>query len=301
MFTILATPALLALVLQHGATPMPARPGPATPDILAACWSADAVVRFDGATGAYEGPFTLGGPLRLPAGVDFGPDGNLYVTSFYWDTVLKYHGRTGQYLGTFVPEGAAGLNQPSLIEFRPDGLLYVLSSYDGGVMRFDATTGAFHDTFIPAGSGGITVAFAMTFGPDGDVYLGGYYSKTVVRFDGQTGAVEGVVAQYVDTPSGMAFDEDGNLLVGEWRSGSFSDHNVQRYTPDGEDLGLLTELVDGPLDFLVDGRNRLFIAGRSSIDVRDAATGAWLRSMYHPAVENLMAITFMPQRTRTLR
>ena len=263
-------------------------------DILAAVWSTDSVVRFDGRTGAFEGTFTVGGPLRLPSGLDFGPDGNLYVSSFYWDTVLKYDGVTGTYLGTFVAEGQGGLNQPSLLEFRPDGWLYVLASYNGGVLRFDADSGAFHDVFIPSGSGGITTAFAMTFGPDGDVYLGGYYSKTVVRFDGASGAVKNVVAEFVDTPSGMAFDPQGRLLVGEWRTGTFFEHNIQRYTPAGASLGVLTELTQGPLELEFDRAGRLYVAGASSIDVLDGTTGEWLDSMYHAGVENLMAITFTP-------
>ena len=294
------TPVLLALLLPQGVSPVRKQVVSTTPDVLVASWSVAEVVRFDGATGAFEGAFTSGGPLHLPAGVAYGPDGNLYVTSFYWDTVLEYDGRTGSFVGTFVDGGPVGLNQPSLLEFRPDGWLYVLASYDGGVMRFDGQTGAFHDVFIPSGSGGITTAFAMTFGPDGDVYLGGYYSRDVVRFDGQTGAPKWVVAPFVSTPSGMAFDDDGNLLVGEWRTGSsFFHHNVQRYTPAGQSLGQLAQLTSGPLDFLFD-RGRLFIAGASSIDVLDGATGEWLDSMYHPGVEDLMAITLMPER-RSLR
>ncbi len=286
--------ALLTLAIQQG-TPFPSvspRPVDSTPDLLAACWSTDSVVRFDGQTGAFEGDFTRGGPLRLPAGLDFGPDGNLYVTSFYWDTVLRYDGRTGQYIDTFVAEGTGGLNQPGFLRFRPDGFLYVLASYDGGVVRFDAQSGAFHDVFIPSGSGGINLAFAMAFGPDGDIYLGGYYSKNVVRFDGQTGRFKRVVAPYVDTPSGMAFGPDGMLAVGEWRTGSFFQHNIQRYTPTGEFLGQLTTLFQGPQDLRFDGE-LLYVSGSSSIDVLDGKTGAWRKSMYAPGIENLMAMTFL--------
>ncbi len=301
--------ALLSLAFQQGATLPPTQapvssenatssmPGKFVPDILAAAWSTDSVVRFDGKTGNYEGTFTIGGPLKLPSGLDFGPDGNLYVTSFYWDTVLKYDGETGAFLETFIPAGSGGLDQPSLMKFRPDGFLYILASYQGGVFRFDARTGAFYDVFIPSGSGGINTAFAMTFGPDGDIYLGGYYSKTVVRFDGQTGAVKLTVAQYVDTPSGMAFGPDGKLNVGEWQTGSFFQHNIQRYTPDGEFLGQLTTLAQGPLDLTFD-KELLYVAGASSIDVLNGANGNWISSMYYPGVENLMAITFTQRPSR---
>ncbi len=282
------------LQVISGSASSAAAGGPVS-DILAACWSTNSVVRFDGQTGNFEGTFTIGGPLRLPSGLDFGPDGNLYVSSFYWDTVLEYDGATGQFIGTFIPEGLGGMNQPALLKFRPDGLLYVLASYDGGVFRFDARTGAFHDVFIPSGAGGITTAFAMTFGPDGDIYLGGYYARKVVRFDGQTGAFEGVVAPFVNTPSGMAFGPDGILNVGEWRTGDFFQHNIQRYTPEGDSLGVLTELAQGPLDMMFDSAGLLYVGGASGIDVLDGATGAWIDAMSQPGVENLMAITFIPR------
>lgn len=266
-------------------------PGDGPPDILAAAWSLDSVVRFDGLTGAFEGTFTHGGPLKKPSGLDFGPDGNLYVTSFYWSSVLEYDGSTGLFVGTFIPSNSGGLQQPSLIEFRPDGWLYVLSSYDGGVLRFDPETGAFHDVFIPSGAGGITTAFAMTFGPNGDIYLGGYYSKTVVRFDGRTGAVKNVVSQFINTPSGMDFGPDGTLTVGEWRTGFSFQHNMQRYTPGGEYLGK-TLLSQGPLELEYGPGQRLFVAGANRIDMFDALTGQLLGSLDGPGVDDIMAVDF---------
>ena len=303
--------ALLALALQQGAPPLelaaPPQETPAlhpgvlaaktarfVPDILTASWTSDSVLRFDGETGAFEGTFASGGGLRFPSGLDYGPDGNLYVSSFYWSNILEYDGQTGQFLGTFVPSNSGGLQQPGKMEFRADGLLYVLSSYQGGVFRFDATTGEFHDVLIPAGSGGITTAFTMAFGPDGDIYLGGYYSKTVVRFDGQTGAPERTVAQFVDTPAGMGFREDGVLLVGEWRTGTFFQHNIQRYSQSGEFLGKLTNLPLGPHDFAFDPKGRLYVASSGGINVLDPNSGQFLRSMSPPGSQDLMAITFMP-------
>ena len=87
------------------------------------------------------------------------------------------------------------------------------------------------------------------------------------------------------------------LLVGEWRSGSpaFLHHNLQRYSPQGANLGVLTDLVLGPLDFLVDRRGRLLIASSGAIEVLDATTGAFLDSMSHPGVQNLMALELMPR------
>jgi hypothetical protein len=94
-------------------------------------------------------------------GLVFGPDGNLYVSSFpmLHPSVLRYDGMTGALIDAFVPERSGGLSYPSGPLFGPDGNLYVRSTPDfnlGAVLRYDGTTGAFIDEFIPYGGGGLT-------------------------------------------------------------------------------------------------------------------------------------------------
>jgi DNA-binding beta-propeller fold protein YncE len=170
------------------------------------------VARFDGHTGAFMGDFvTLGsGGLSVPTQLLFGPSVedparlDLYVVSTGTDSVLRYDGTTGSFLGEFVASGSGGLQGPVTLTFGPDGDLYVADFYsdDLAVKRFEGpsepTPGAFVETFVPAGSGGLRAPSGMIFGPDGnddgrlDLYLAevsanGFIKASVKRYDGVTG------------------------------------------------------------------------------------------------------------------
>jgi hypothetical protein len=181
------------------------------------------VLRYNGTTGAFMDDFvpTSSGGLSHPVGMVFGPDGqgdgklDLYVSSAGTNSILRYDGTTGAFLGAFVPSGSGGLNHPRYLVFGPDANLYVSSgalsgSFQTAVLRFEGPNGpapgAFFDTFVPAGSGGLNTSVVLLFGPDGkgdgkqDLYVGSYQVKgkdinvavpgtsEVLRYDGTTGA-----------------------------------------------------------------------------------------------------------------
>jgi DNA-binding beta-propeller fold protein YncE len=77
----------------------------------------DNLKRYDGTTGAFLGTFASGGGLAQPYGLAFGPDGNLYVTSFASDDVKRYDGTTGAFIDTFASGG--GLDGPTILVFTP--------------------------------------------------------------------------------------------------------------------------------------------------------------------------------------
>ena len=121
------------------------------------------------------------------------------------DNVLRYDGRTGDFLGEFVVSGSGGLEGPTTMTFGPDGDLYVANFYSGdlSVKRFQGpggpTPGTFIKTFIPPGSGGLRAPSGLIFGPDAnddsypelylaEVAVNGYIKATVKRYDGVTGA-----------------------------------------------------------------------------------------------------------------
>jgi WD40 repeat protein len=78
----------------------------------------------------------------------YGPDGNLYLTSFLSDQVLEYNGTTGAFIKIFV----ASINSPRGIAFGPDGDLYVVDVADNVVNKYDGSTGALIST-IASGNG----------------------------------------------------------------------------------------------------------------------------------------------------
>jgi hypothetical protein len=129
---------------------------------------------------------------------------DLYVVSTGSDSVLRYHGTTGTFLGEFLTSGSGDLQGPVTMTFRPNGDLLVADFYssDLAVKRFQGpsgpTPGEFIDTFVPAGRGGLRAPSGLIFGPDGnadgqlDLYVAevaanGFIKASVKRYDGVTG------------------------------------------------------------------------------------------------------------------
>ena len=59
----------------------------------------------------------LGGAFALPTGIDYAPDGNLFVVD--GDAVVRVNPATGAKLGTFIAAGTAGLNAPVFLAVIP--------------------------------------------------------------------------------------------------------------------------------------------------------------------------------------
>jgi DNA-binding beta-propeller fold protein YncE len=175
-----------------------------------------------GNTSAIEGDTTAhyrGAFVQSPGNqfnpVTFGPDGNLYTavgTGPGYNTIERYNGTTGAFMGTFA---SGPINGVRTIVFR-GGYMYAGSEYTNQVLEYNATTGAYIGVFASAGSGGISGDYGMAFGPDGNLYVSGRNSYNVVEYNGTTGAlIRTFVAAGsggLNLPEGMAFDPSGTYL-----------------------------------------------------------------------------------------
>ena len=156
-----------------------------------------AIVRYDGRTGAFLNVFVSAGSGGLfdPRGLVFGPDGNLYVCSFRTNAILRYDGRTGAFLNVFVSAGSGGLSDPERL-LGPDGHLYVTSISiprlaARTILRYDGRTGAFIDDFTRSSA---LRPRQLVFGPDGHLYIANNANTDVslilLRFCAMMGALE---------------------------------------------------------------------------------------------------------------
>lgn len=151
-------------------------------------FDSDAILRYDGETGAFVDVFvpTGEGGLNGPdAGMVFGADGALYVPSYYSDEVLRYDGVTGEPLGAFTPADGS-LSRPRTLLFVGDHLL-VTSEGSGEVVRYDAATGDYVDALVGKASGLLTEPSGMAQTADGTLLVVSLGGKTIEAFAVDTG------------------------------------------------------------------------------------------------------------------
>ncbi len=141
------------------------------------------------------GAFATHNELDGAKDLEFGPDGNLYVTNNRTDKILRFNGTTGQFIDVFVAAGGA-LNVPRAIVFGTDNNLYVANANSDEILRYQGpmgqNPGQLIDAFVSAGEGGMDSPTTLTFGPDGTLYVASgahaVYNNSILRFNGATGA-----------------------------------------------------------------------------------------------------------------
>ncbi len=185
-------------------------------ELVVASSANDRLLRYD-TDADFLQAFATSDGSDYPVDVIVGPDGNLYVSGWNSNNVLRYNATTGAFIDTFVSAGSGGLSSAAGLAFGPDGNLYVASRLTSEVLRFDGATGAFIDAFVTAGAGGLSEPEGLTFGPNGNLYVSDYLNSAVYKYDGNTGAF---ISVFVTSGSGgldlgedLAFGPDGNLYV----------------------------------------------------------------------------------------
>jgi sugar lactone lactonase YvrE len=183
------------------------------------------VLRYDAETGAFIGVFVAddlttpmvdeSGGLLTPAALAFDALGNLYVSSFQNNRVLRYD-PTGLFLNNFVADDPAtptvdesgGLAGPIGVAFDATGNLYVSSRTTGNVLRYDAN-GVFLGPLVANGT--LAAPTELVFAPGGaNLYVSESGANAIRRFDGTGVLIDTIVA---DDPTTVGIDETGGLLT----------------------------------------------------------------------------------------
>jgi DNA-binding beta-propeller fold protein YncE len=197
--------------------------------------TANAIQRFDPATGGYLGVFAFAG--GAPIGITFGPDGDLYAAIASSRQapdghVERFNPANGQSLGVFGP---TNFNNPQALTFGPDNNLYVHIQSDHKIVKLDGITGQSLGNFVNETSP-YNPACGLVFGPDGNLYTGnltvGGKNDGVRRYNGTTGAFidnfvpgdgtfwsTGLAFKAVPEPTSLvlAVIAFGGLLFAAWR------------------------------------------------------------------------------------
>lgn len=272
---------------------------------ISGCTVVDAVLRYDGSTGAYAGVHIPN--IDDPWGMAIHPiRESLLVISRADATVREYDARTGAFVRILVSPGAEGLHSPQGIVLTSSGRLFVASNQTtgqlskfNGVIEFNSDTGAFVSHLINGGSSLSETCSnpiclrgpnAMLIGANSRLYVISSINDSVQEFT-LNGTFQGAFTSVrLLDPSGMAIrppgtTNAGNLLVSSKYinpTNNFDDtivefNGVTRLLVPTNGGVLAGSLIrPGPLAWHTDGH--LLVGERTDIVPPNFAARVWKRN-----------------------
>jgi hypothetical protein len=274
------------------------------------------LVRLDGVTGVFRGPFTSD-DILVTGRSAVGPDGTIYVPDNFFDSrIHRYDGRTGTDLGDWtLPADFPFFGYISSLAFGRDGNLYAAfagefsttAEQPASLLRLDGRTGVLLGWSGPSmpGLGDQRPSLDIAVGADGDIYLAdrASLSNRVLRFDGATGKqLSDFATNLPFRPGSVLATPDGKLLVSNIRNNQLFQFDLN------DPVAPAVELVDAPdsvpnrisrFSLSPDG-SILYLTQPNSPDVvpvrrYDATTGAPLSpDSFDNYVAGSAEITFRP-------
>lgn len=138
-----------------------------------------------GATFVVSGSGGLAGPGELT----FGPNGNLFVSNALPLAgvtnnnygVLEFDGTTGNFIATYVAQGAGGLDIPRGLAFDQEGRLYVADFGTNAIHRFNSE-GNYLDDPVTSSASSLQVPIGMVFDAQGGLLVSSRDGNAVYRY-----------------------------------------------------------------------------------------------------------------------
>jgi len=189
---------------------------------------------------------------------------------------------TGAPVGGGFPTSTA--LAPTGMVVGPDGNLYVDSTNTNAIQRINPTTGVATTIYAGGGAGGApppivnsgpsqnTNFYGLAFGPTGSanantLFVADYATNTIERFSTAGAYLGAFITTNLDGPSGLAFDQFGNLFVTNVSKTANSLDSVRVFTPAGAFLKTLVDNpnanIDGPIGLLFDTATTLLVANNN--------------------------------------
>lgn len=94
------------------------------------------MLKLNSSSGEQLGVFAT---VEKPVGLTVGSDGNVYVTSYVSNSILRFDGQTGNFIDVYAAGG--GLEGPSSVSFADLRTLYAASYDSDRVVLYNSTTG----------------------------------------------------------------------------------------------------------------------------------------------------------------
>jgi len=245
-------------------------------EMLVSSRNTHSVKRYNLQTGTYINDFISSGSggLNTTQDIKTGPGGNILVSGRGNSAVLMYDKFSGSFINSFT--NGYALDNPTKITFGPDGNLYVSQwgTANQKVVRFNGTTGNFVSEFTQS----LNLPLGHTWDSEGNLYVACYGSRDVRKFD-TSGNFISIFTEsgYLQGPANLWFDNNENLFVVDWITGSvvqfnassgafirifvsglqnaegysfgpdsnlyicdWSQNNIKKYAPNGSFLGIFT-------------------------------------------------------------
>lgn len=157
-------------------------------DVYAGGYSSSTVRRYSSGGQLLSTPVPQTNGFRgVDNGMNFGPDGKLYVPGYDSHNVLRHDPVTGQN-AILVPASSGGLRNARGILFRPGGDTFLLTAEGSGqILEFRRDTGA----LVRELRDGLSRPTGMAWGPDGSLVVA--TATRVLRLDPDTGAERGTL------------------------------------------------------------------------------------------------------------